>query len=102
MGIPITIGGVAGIGLFDEQGQVIVQDGERGEVIVLVPTLRVQTSAWPNVEVDQAVVIGSKNFTIRKRLPEGDGGLTVLQLGSGPVPAPGGSGPQNVIDGGSF
>jgi hypothetical protein len=82
MGIAITLGGVAGIGLLDEADEIIVQDAERGAVVILATTLTVQTSAFPAVAIDAAVVIGSRNFTVQKRLREGDGGLSKLVLGA--------------------
>jgi len=82
MGIAITVGGVAGIGLFDAADEVLVQDAQRGQVVVLMSTLTVQTSAFPNVAIDAAVVIGVLNFTVRERERIGDGGLTKLLLGT--------------------
>lgn len=81
MGIPITAGGVAGIGLLDEADQIFVQDATRGEVIATATTLTVQSSAFPTVKVGDAVVVNAKNFTVRERLRESDGGLTKLLLG---------------------
>jgi hypothetical protein len=102
MGIAVTVGGVAGIGLLDEADEIIVQDGSRGGVVMLASTLTVQTSAFPTVKIGDPIVIGSTNFTVRERLREGDGGLTKLLLGGGPVVPQGGGGPNNVIDGGTF
>lgn len=102
MGIAINVGGVAGIGLLDEADEILVQDQTRGAVIVTMTTLTVRTSDFPSAAVDAAVVIGTNNFTVRERLRQGDGGLTKLVLGSGPVVPPGGPGPQNILDGGTF
>ena len=102
MGIAVTVGGVAGIGLLDEADEIIVQDGTRGGVVMLASTLTVQTSAFPAMKIGDAVVIGTTNFTVRERLREGDGGLTKLLLGSGPVVSQSGAAPNNVIDGGTF
>jgi hypothetical protein len=82
MGIAITVGGVAGVGLLDESDEVLVQDAARGQVVVMMTTLTVRTSDFPAVAIDAAVVIGSKNFTVRERLRMGDGGLTKLLLGT--------------------
>jgi hypothetical protein len=82
MGIAVTVGGVGGVGLLDESDEIIVQDAQRGQVVVMATTLTVQTSAFPAVAIDAAVVIGSKNFTVRERLRVGDGGLTKLLLGT--------------------
>jgi hypothetical protein len=81
MGIAITVGGVGGIGLLDEADQILVQDASRGEVVATATTLTIQSSAFPSVKIGDAVVIGSKNFTVRERLRESDGGLTKLLLG---------------------
>jgi hypothetical protein len=101
-GVAVTVGAVAGIGLLDEADEIIVQDVNRGGVVMLASTLTVQTSAFPTVKIGDAVVIGTANFTVRERLREGDGGLTKLLLGSGPVVPQGGAAPNNVIDGGTF
>lgn len=81
MGIAVTVGGVAGIGLLDEADQILVQDQNRGEVVATATTLTIQSSAFPSVKIGNAVVVGSKNFTVRERLRESDGGLTKLLLG---------------------
>jgi len=81
MGIAVTVGGVAGIGLLDEADQILVQDVNRGEVVATATTLTIQTSAFPNAKIGDAVIVGSRNFTIRERLRESDGGLTKLLLG---------------------
>lgn len=81
MGIAVTVGGVAGIGLLDEADQIMVQDLDRGQVVMTATTLTVQTSAFPDCKIGDAVVAGGKNFTIRERLRESDGGLTKLLLG---------------------
>jgi hypothetical protein len=81
MGIAITVGGVVGRGLLDEADEIVVQDSERGQVVMLATTVTIQTSAFPAAAIDDAVVIGAKNFTVRNRLRIGDGGLTKLVLG---------------------
>jgi hypothetical protein len=81
MGIAITIGGVGGVGLLDEADQILVQDASRGEVVATATTLTIQTSAFPAAKIGDAVAIGARNFTIRERLRESDGGLTKLLLG---------------------
>jgi hypothetical protein len=81
MGIAITVGAVAGIGLLDEADQILVQDVNRGEVVATATTLTIQSSAFPSAKIGDAVAVGSKNFTVRERLRESDGGLTKLLLG---------------------
>jgi hypothetical protein len=83
MGIAVTVGGVAGIGLLDEADSIEVNDQNRGGVMVLATTLTVQTSAFPAAKIDDAVVIGSKHFKVRERMRVGDGGLTKFILGIG-------------------
>jgi hypothetical protein len=80
MSIAITVGGVSGVGLLDEADEVLVQDADRGEVVVLMTTLTVRTSDFPNAAIDQAVTIGASNFTVRERQRIGDGALTKLLL----------------------
>jgi hypothetical protein len=101
MGIAVTVGGVAGIGLLDEADQILVQDVNRGEVVATATTLTIQTSAFPGIQIGQAVVVlGTRNFTIRERLRDSDGGLTKLLLGNGPpTVANAGSGDyMNVVE----
>ena len=81
MGIAVTVGGVAGIGLLDEADQILVQDVNRGEVVATATTLTIQSSAFPSVKIGDAVTVNSRNFTVRERLRESDGGLTKLLLG---------------------
>lgn len=80
MAIAVTVNNVTGVGLLDEADEILVQDAERGEVVVLATTLTVRTTDFPNAAIDQAVAIGARNFTIRDRRRIGDGGLTKLVL----------------------
>src|SRR5579863_1666343 len=82
MGIAVTVGGVNGIGLLDEADEILVQDADRGQVVVLATTLTVRTTDFPSAAIGQTVAVGSRNFTVRERLRIGDGGLTKLLLGS--------------------
>lgn len=82
MAVAVTIGGAAGMGLLDEADEVLVQDADRGEVVVLMTTLTVRTTDFPAAAIDQAVAIGSRNFTVRQRQRLGDGALTKLMLGN--------------------
>ncbi len=81
MGVAISIGGVAGLGFFEETDQIQVSDVMRGQVVGLVTTITVQTSAFPAMKIGDAVAIGASNFTVRGRLREGDGGLTKVLIG---------------------
>jgi hypothetical protein len=82
VGIPVTVGGVPGIGILDEVDEIVIHDAERGQVVVTMTTITVQTSAFPYVAIDSAVVAGSTTFSVRERIRVGDGGLTKLLLGS--------------------
>jgi hypothetical protein len=81
-GVPVTIDGVQGIGLMDWNDQLLVGDQQNAQVIVGMPMLTVQTSAFPNVKVDSAVTVDGTNYTVRERLRYGDSGLTKLFLGT--------------------
>jgi hypothetical protein len=82
MAVACSVGGVDGVGLLDEADQILVHDDQRGEVVATATTLTVQSSAFPAAAIGQAVVVNAKNFTVRERLRESDGGLTKLLLGS--------------------
>jgi hypothetical protein len=81
-GVPVVIGGVSGVGLLDENDQVLVSDRNGGEVLVPMTTLTVQSSAFPNMRIDTAVTVNGTNYTIRGRLKTGDAALTKILLGS--------------------
>jgi hypothetical protein len=81
MGIAITVGSVTGVGLLDEADEILVQDQQRGEVVVLASTLTVQTSLFPALAIGQSVSVNSKNFTVKNRWRIGDGALTKIWLG---------------------
>lgn len=99
-GQPVTIGGVDGIGIVDEEDQAFAtSDSGRGEVVIGITAILVQTTAFPDLKIDQPIVWAGGNYSVREGLRVDDGAFTRVLLGSGPVPAPGGSGPQNVIDG---
>jgi hypothetical protein len=85
-GIPVTVGGVDGIGILTYQDEVLVNDPNtsesfRGQVVVLVTTLTVQTSAFPLAKIGDAVVIDSQTFSVRERLRDSHGGITKLLIG---------------------
>jgi hypothetical protein len=79
--VPCTIGGVAGICLFDLNDAIEIQDANRGQVVIGKPMLTVQTSAFPNLDIGQPVAVDGKTYTVRERLRVGDAGLTKLFLG---------------------
>jgi|SRR5579872_4438458 len=106
MGIAITVGGVSGIGLLDEADEVLVQDATRGQIVVMMSTLTVRTTDFPNAAIGQAVQAGATFFTVRERVRMGDGALTKLLLGNSSLTDDGGTfaapgiGPN--LDGGTF
>ena len=81
-GDPVVIGGVSGVGLLDENDQVLVSDRNGGEVLVPMTTLTVQSSAFPSMRIDTVVTVNGTNYTIRERLKTGDAALTKILLGS--------------------
>jgi hypothetical protein len=81
-GVPVVVGGVSGVGLLDENDQVLVSDRSGGEVLVPMTTLTVQSSAFPSMRIDTAVTVNGTNYTIRERLKTGDAALTKILLGS--------------------
>jgi hypothetical protein len=82
MGVPITIGGTPGLGLVDENDQVVVTNNGRGEVVGGVHTVTIQTSKFPAVTNGMAIVVDGTNYTVRQKLKEGDAALTKILLGS--------------------
>jgi hypothetical protein len=80
-GVPCTIGGVAGICLFDLNDSILIQDSNRGQVVMGQPMLTVQTSAFSTLDIDSPVTVDGKNYKVRERLRRGDSGLTNLFLG---------------------
>ena len=81
-GVPVVVGGVSGVGLLDENDQVLVSDRNGGEVLVPMTTLTVQSSAFPSMKIDTAVTVNGTNYPIRERLKTGDAALTKILLGS--------------------
>lgn len=81
--VPVTINGVVGVGIVDENDQVVIVNGGRGEVVGGVHTVTVQTSKFPaGIKADQPIIVDGVNYTVRQKLKEGDAGLTKILLGS--------------------
>lgn len=81
--VPVTINGVSGRGIVDENDQVVVVNNGRGEVVGGVHTVTVQTSKFPaGIKADQSIVVDGITYTVRQKLKEGDAGLTKILLGS--------------------
>jgi hypothetical protein len=84
LAVSVTIDGNTGVGIVDENDQVIVSDGNRGGVVGGVTTVTVQTSAFPadSLVADKAIVVDGVSYTIRQRLKESDAALTKILIGS--------------------
>jgi hypothetical protein len=81
-GEPISINGAPGVGIVDEEDQAFqTSDGPRGLVVLPVSTVLIQTSAWPDIAIDDPIVVRGNNFKIRQQLRVTDGALTKLMLG---------------------
>lgn len=104
MGVPVSINGVPGIGLVDENDQIVVSNNGRGEVIAGVHTVVVQTSKFPTngIRNGMQIIVDGIVASVRQKLKEGDAALTKILIGdvSGiTIPPP----PQvGIIDGGTF
>lgn len=107
-GVPVVIGGVSGLGLLDENDQVLVTWGglhhstPQGQVAGDVHTVTVQTSKFPAIALGLQIIVDGIVGSVRQKFKEGDGGLTKILIGdvSGitvpPTPQVG------IIDGGTF
>jgi hypothetical protein len=82
LAVPVKINNVDGVGFVDENDQIIVSDGQRGEVVGGVHTVTVQTSAFPAISQDMPIDVDGVTYTIRQKLKEGDAALTKILLGS--------------------
>lgn len=82
-GVPITVDGVSGFGLMDHSDEILFSDQNRGTVVVGMPTLTIQTSAFPNAKIGSVVVVDGVTYTVRERMRQGDGGVSKLMLGTG-------------------
>jgi hypothetical protein len=81
-GVTININGTPGLGLVDENDQIVVTNAGRGEVVAGVHTVTVQTSKFPPITNGQSIVVDGVNYTVRQKLKEGDAALTKILLGS--------------------
>jgi hypothetical protein len=82
MGVPVTIGGTPGLGLVDENDQIVVSNAGRGEVVGGVHTVTVQTSQFPAITNGMPIIVDSVTYSVRQKLKEGDAALTKILLGS--------------------
>jgi hypothetical protein len=82
MGVPIMLDGTPGIGLVDENDQIVVTNNGRGEVISGVHTVTVQTSAFPPITNGMPIIVDGVTYSVQKRFKEGDTAFTKILLGS--------------------
>jgi hypothetical protein len=82
MGVPITINGTPGLGLVDENDQIVVTNAGRGEVVGGVHTVTIQTSKFPAITNGMPIVVDGVTYSVRQKLKEGDAALTKILLGS--------------------
>jgi hypothetical protein len=97
MGVPVIINGTPGLGLVDENDQIVVSNNGRGEVVGGVHTVRVQASKFPPIKNGMQIIVDGLSYSIRQKLTEqGDAAIVKFVLGDA-------SGITEVIvDGGTF
>jgi hypothetical protein len=81
-GVPVTINGISGVAIVDENDQIVVQNSGRGEVVGGVHTVTVQTSKFPTITNGMPIIIDGVTYSVRQKLKEGDAALTKILLGS--------------------
>lgn len=107
-GRPVTIGEFEGVGIADIPEEMFDESDPvpgRGGVNVKLTKLFIQTSAWPDVRIDSPVFWDGTSYSVRSRLPYGDGAMTEIELGAPRFPntdAPIRVIEEPEIDGGNF
>lgn len=85
-GLPVTIGAVTGVGI-PEYPEEAFQSPERSleDAVTILPVTKVlvQTSAFPNIKIDDSITVDGVTYRIRDRLRIDDGALTAIYLGTG-------------------
>jgi hypothetical protein len=82
-GVPVSTTHVpSAFGIFDKADTLVVQDGNRGEVVSTVPSVTVQASAYSaaDLEIDQPITVDGVNYVIRDHSADSDGALKKLFL----------------------
>lgn len=84
LAVAINIDGHVGVGIVDENDQILVTDGNRGGVVGAITTVTVQTSAFSAASLKEGklIVVDGVTYTIRQRLKESDAALTKILIGS--------------------
>jgi hypothetical protein len=82
-GVPITIGAVTGVGIPDSPEDVFPAGDlpDSGGVLISVTKISVQTSAFPDLAVNDPVVFDGREYTVREHQRKGDGAMTEILLG---------------------
>jgi hypothetical protein len=86
-GVPVTIGGVTGVGI-PEYPEQPFQSPEREleDAVTILPVTKVlvQTTAFPNIAIGDSIVVdGGTTYKVRNRMRVEDGALTAVYLGTG-------------------
>jgi hypothetical protein len=83
-GQPVQIGEVTGVGIPDSEDEVFATSDlpGRGGVVISVSKITIQTSAFPDVAIDDPVIFDGQTYSVRECLRKGDGALTVILLGT--------------------
>lgn len=92
----VQIGTVAGVGIVDSEDQVFADSDTNpdrsGGIVMSITRITVQTSAFPSLAIDDAVILDGQTYSVRNRARKGDGALTEVYLGT----------PGNIYDGGFY
>ena len=102
--VPISINAVAGVGIVDENDQVVIVNNGRGEVVGGVHTVTVQTSKYPGIREGMQIIVDGIVASVRQKLREGDSGLTKILIGNaaGVTIQPPDPPQEGIISGGTF
>jgi hypothetical protein len=84
-GVPVSTahtGSAGNFGIFDKFDRMLVNDAQRGEVNLTVPSVTVQVSAFPagDIEIDQPITVDGVKYMIRDHDADSDGALKKLYL----------------------
>jgi phosphohistidine swiveling domain-containing protein len=81
-GVVVAAGGLTSYGALNLNDKVIVQDAQRGEVHAQVPSVEVQTSAFPAaaIAIDSPLTVDGVSYFVRDHDSPGDGAVIKLFL----------------------
>jgi hypothetical protein len=84
IGVPVSTATVRSgtWGALNLNDTLLINDQQRGEVAVQVPSVEIQLSAYPpaDIAIDAPVTVDGVNYTIRDHDAAGDGALKKLYL----------------------